>query len=66
MEISWRRSLKIAFAIMFTVLVFQLLFIKAEQVDWLAIPFSGLLYLAIIYIVNQIKKASRGASSNIE
>ncbi|GEM_PF-3495334 len=66
MEQMWQRSLKIACAVMLIVLVFQLLFIEANKVDWLAIPFSGLLYLAIIYLVSQFKKSETHISSDLD
>ena len=63
MEISWQRSLKVASVIMIFVLAFQLIFVKAGEVEWMAIPFSGLLYLALIYLVNQFRKTLSSSST---
>lgn len=49
---------------MLLVLVFQLVFIKASQVDWLAVPFSGALYVALIFAINHVKKSGANASSS--
>lgn len=67
MDINWSRRIKVACAVMLFVLVFQLVFVKAAQVDWLAVPFSGALYLAIIAAAHHFKKSwSNASSSNLE
>ncbi|WAJ69857.1 hypothetical protein [Catenovulum adriaticum] len=67
MDINWSRCIKVACLVMLLVLAFQLIFIRASRVDWLAVPFSGVLYVAIVVAIHHIKKSwSNASSSNLE